>query len=58
MENDDWSGAEMSAAFVRVGAFTLAPVSRDSALLVMLPPGAYTLQVLPSGGEGVALAEI
>lgn len=58
MENDDWSGADMSSVFVRLGAFALASGSRDSALMVTLPPGAYTLQVVANGGEGVALAEI
>lgn len=58
MENDDWSGADMRAAFVRLGAFALAPASKDAALLATLPPGAYTLQVVAQGGEGVALVEI
>jgi len=33
-----------------------APASADSAMVAVLPPGAYTLQV--SGGAGVALAEV
>ena len=60
-ENSGWSKsgtapAEFSAAFARLGAFALPENSADAALLVTLPPGAYTLHV--DGGDGVALAEI
>ena len=59
-ENDDWSGeAALAAAFARTGAFPLAASSKDAALLVTLPPGAYTAQV--SGVRnttGVALIEV
>ncbi len=56
--NDNWSGsAELKNAFASVGAFALAnDTSRDAALLVALPPGAYTATV--SGGSGVALVEV
>jgi hypothetical protein len=57
-ENDDWIGADVSAAATRVGAFALGANSRDAAMLVELPPGAYTLHLEAAGGEGVALAEI
>jgi hypothetical protein len=59
-ENDDWGGtAALSAAFTSVGAFTLAPTSRDAALLVTLTPGSYTAQVSGlNGGTGVALVEV
>lgn len=57
-ENDDWSGADVSDAAARVGAFALSAGSGDAALLVELPPGAYTLHVEAVGGDGVALAEI
>jgi hypothetical protein len=57
-ENENWSGAELSAAFARLGAFGLATGSQDAAVLITLPAGAYTLQVVPGGGEGVALAEV
>jgi hypothetical protein len=58
LQNDDWSGADTAAAFGQVGAFTLAPGTRDAALLTTLAPGAYTMHV-PDGGEtGVVLAEI
>ena len=38
----------LSAATARVGAFPLAAASRDAALLLSLPPGAYTAQVSAS----------
>jgi hypothetical protein len=43
-----------------VGAFAwTAPSSADSALLLTLPPGAYTAQVSGfSGDTGVALVEV
>ncbi len=58
IENDDWSGPEMSSVFARLGAFALTPASRDAGVMITLSPGPYTLQVFPNGGEGVALAEI
>lgn len=57
-ENDNWSGLDTSAAAAGVGAFALAAGTRDSASVVTLPPGAYTLVVAPNGGDGVALAEV
>ncbi len=56
--NDNWAGsATLTNAFAAVGAFALAPESsRDAALLVAPPPGAYTATV--SGGSGVALVEV
>jgi hypothetical protein len=56
--NDDWSGAEIVAGAVQVGAFGLSAGSRDAALLATLAPGAYTLQVLTGHDTGIALAEI
>ncbi len=62
--NDDWgtaaNAAEVAAAFPRVGAFGLGPASRDAALILSLPPGAYSA-VVRSGepeGTGTALVEI
>ncbi|MDX2066573.1 MAG: MBG domain-containing protein, partial [Fimbriimonadaceae bacterium] len=59
-ENRGWSSgtdtAALTAAFARVGAFPLTVGAADSAVLVTLPPGAYTTHL--SGGTGVALAEI
>jgi hypothetical protein len=43
----------------QVGAFALSSGSADSAVLVTLPPGAYTVQTSGVGSTtGVALAEI
>lgn len=53
-QNDDWS----AGAFLRLGAFALAPGSRDAALLVTLAPGAYTAHIVADAAGGVALAEI
>ena len=58
VENDDWSPA-LAATAQAVGAFALAPNSRDAALLVTLPPGAYSAQVSGiAGGTGEALVEV
>ena len=59
-ENDDWNGpAELKDAFTAVGAFPLNSISKDSALLVTLPPGSYTAQVSGVGNTtGVALIEV
>lgn len=57
--NNAANAAEIRAAATRVGAFPLPEASRDSAMLVMLSPGAYTVQV--SGAHdtsGVALVEV
>jgi hypothetical protein len=59
--NASWGGdAEIAAAAASVGAFTwTVPTSKDSAILVTLPPGAYTAQVSgASGDSGVALVEV
>ena len=59
-ENNDWGGtAELSAASAVVGAFALPSGSRDSALKITLPAGAYSAQVRGANGStGVALVEI
>jgi sugar lactone lactonase YvrE len=42
-----------------VGAFSIAAGSADSAMIVTLPPGAYTVQLSGVGGtSGIALVEI
>lgn len=58
--NDNWGGtAPLVAAFAAAGAFPLAADSRDAALLVRLPPGAYTVTVSGVGSTtGHALVEI
>ena len=58
--NSSWAGAtDLNAAFAAVGAFSLPTNSRDAALLVTLPTGAYTAQVTStSGATGVVLLEV
>lgn len=61
--NDTWGAAKNSSAVTtatsRAGAFQLAPNSEDAAMLITLPPGAYTVEVKgKAGAEGVALLEI
>ena len=56
-----WAGnAQIAATASRVGAFPWNRASSlDSAILVTLPPGAYTAQIAGASGDtGVALAEI
>jgi hypothetical protein len=59
-QSNSWGGgAELSAAFVRLGAFPLTSTSADAATLLTLQPGTYTLHVNdPGTAGGVALAEI
>jgi hypothetical protein len=61
--NTGWGSAPnapaISNAAAMVGAFSLPLGSADSALLVNLPPGSYTMQISGTGGStGVALGEI
>ncbi len=59
--NSGWAGdPAVSAAAVSVGAFSWSDAtSLDSALLITLPPGAYTAQVTgQSGDTGLALIEV
>lgn len=60
-ENDDWSPA-LVPTFAEVGAFALQPGSADAALVVTLPPGAYTAHLTaPAAAEsqgGEALVEV
>jgi hypothetical protein len=59
--NDDWRGtAALKAAFASVGAFAFsADNSRDAALAIELPPGAYTATVSGKNNTtGVALVEV
>jgi hypothetical protein len=42
-----------------VGAFALVPGTEDAAILITLPPGAYTVKIEgKNGATGVALLEI
>jgi hypothetical protein len=59
--NAGWGGnAAIASAASAVGAVTWSnPASKDSAILITLPPGAYTAIVSGvSGDSGVALAEV
>ena len=58
--NDNWGGtAALQAAFNAVYASPLPMTSKDSAVVVTLPPGAYTVQVSGVGGStGIALIEL
>lgn len=59
--NDDWAGtAALKAAFTSVGAFAfVSDSSKDAALAVELPPGAYTATVAGKNNTtGVALVEV
>ena len=56
--NDGWNNrVEITIASDQVGAFRLAPGSRDAALLAALMPGAYTVQVA-ANGNGIVLVEV
>jgi hypothetical protein len=61
--NDDWStaanAAQIATTATQVGAFTLPSGSKDSAILMDLPPGPYTAIVTDaSGASGIALIEL
>ena len=59
--NDGWGGnAQVAAEAAAVGAFAWSsPTSADSAILITLPPGAYTAQVSGASGDtGVSLVEV
>jgi YVTN family beta-propeller protein len=59
--NSKWGGnPQIAAAAARVGAFTWTdPTSDDAAVLVTLPPGAYTAEVDPTVNPyGNALIEV
>jgi hypothetical protein len=59
--NGGWGGnSEIASAASSVGAFSWSNSSSlDSAILVTLPPGAYTAQVSGASGDtGVALVEV
>lgn len=58
--NDNWDAtATPLATQTGVGAFPLAPGTKDAVLIVNLAPGSYTAQVSGVGGTtGVALVEI
>ncbi len=55
-----WGGsAALSAAFTKVGAFALPTGSADAAMISLLPPGSYTVQLSGQNGTtGVGLVEV
>jgi DNA/RNA endonuclease G (NUC1) len=62
-QNTGWStsadAAAIATAAAQAGAFAFATGSADSALLVTLPAGNYTAQVIGAdGGTGIALVEV
>jgi N-acetylneuraminic acid mutarotase len=59
-ENNDWGGTgALAAAFAQVGAFALPAGSKDAALIAILAPGNYSVQVSGTGGTtGIALVEV
>ena len=63
LANDNWASsvnlAEMRAATTAAGAFALGDASKDAALLVLLDPGSYTVQVSGvAGTTGISLVEV
>jgi hypothetical protein len=61
--NDNWGAAanatQISSAAAGVGAFGLAPESKDAVLLATLAPGNYTVQVSGVGNTtGITLVEV
>ena len=58
--NAGWGGGSvLTAAFAQVGAFSIAANSEDSAMLVSLPAGVYTVEVVGlNGATGIALVEV
>ncbi len=61
--NDNWASGDDAAVIATAaqaaGAFPFASGSRDAAMIVMLPPGAYTAQLSGvNGGTGVGIVEV
>jgi hypothetical protein len=53
------TAATLTSTAIQVGAFPLIAGSKDAALIVTLPPGAYTAQVSGNGGAtGAGMAEV
>jgi len=55
--NDNWDAA-LAPDFATVGAFGLDLGSKDAALKVTLPPGAYTIHLVNPGQMAEALVEV
>ncbi|MBI5382307.1 MAG: delta-60 repeat domain-containing protein [Opitutae bacterium] len=59
VEKTGWSDADnLSTTFARVGAFPLVAGSTDTAAVLNLTPGAYSMHVTGGTGSGVVLAEV
>ena len=61
--NDNWGTGEeagiIASAASAAGAFPFPAGSRDAAMIVMLPPGAYTVELAGvGGGTGVGIVEV
>jgi hypothetical protein len=58
--NNAWGGyTVLQNAFTLVGAFSLSPTSKDTALLLPLAAGGYTAQISSASGDsGVVLVEV
>lgn len=63
--NDDWNSgssvdATLSGTFTQVGAFPLPSGSKDSAMIVTLPPGIYSAEIksAAAGDSGRVLMEV
>ncbi len=61
--NDDWASGDdaavIAAAAVSSGAFPLANGSKDAGMIVMLAPGAYTLQLTGvNNTTGIGIVEV
>jgi hypothetical protein len=62
--NDDWASSDDTAAIIAsasnaAGAFALNNGSKDAAMIVMLAPGAYTVQLSGvNNGQGIAIVEV
>jgi hypothetical protein len=61
--NDNWASGEdvavVTAASTAAGAFPFAANSRDAAMILMLTPGAYTVQLTGVGNTtGVGIVEV
>jgi probable HAF family extracellular repeat protein len=55
-----WGGsATLAATFAQVGAFPLAASSADAAMVTIIPPGSYTVQLSGQNGTtGIGLLEV
>lgn len=61
--NDDWAAGDdaaiVAAAAVGSGAFPLTNGSKDAAMIVMLPPGGYTVHLSGvNNGTGIGIVEV